>query len=243
MTTFTRRDLNKLLGFGLAGLVTGAFAQGTANGKGKPVLDHLIWIVPDLEEGRRTFEALTGVGSILGGITPGRASSHNALVSFGDGSYLEIFSPKVAMTSGRWLDLVNQDGQPKLVSYVMRVEDEFREVQKNIPASGLKGTAPKAMGRKRPDGIEMKWSLLNVSGSPSDNSLPYFIDWLGTKPHPSEDSPTGVKLKRFELGHPNAGELKRIFDALQIDLPVITSEKPSFAAYIESPKGNVVLRG
>lgn len=243
MREMNRRDFNLLLGLGLGSLAVRAFGAERAAGKGKPVLDHLIWIVPDLAEGRREFEALTGVGSVLGGITPGRASEHNALVSLGDGAYLEIFSPRVAMTSGRWLDLVNQSGRPQIASYVLQVDDGFKALQKNIPGAGLKGTVPRAMGRERPDGVQMKWTLLNVSGSKVDNSLPFFIDWLGSKPHPSEDSPTGVKLRRFELGHPEAGELRRIFQALEIDLPVVSSDKPSFAAYLDSPKGPVVLKG
>lgn len=243
MTQLTRRDFNLLLGLGLANLAGRALAQPASISKSKPVLDHLIWIVPDLEEGRRTFQAMTGVGSVLGGITPGRASSHNALASLGNGAYLEIFSPRVAMTSGRWLDLIKKNDKPMLVSYALRVEDRFAALQKNIPRSGLKGSAPREMGRDRPDGIAMRWQLMTVSGSPVDLSLPFFIDWLDTRPHPSEDSPTGVKLQRFELGHPDAAELRRIFKALEIDLPVVEGDKLSFTAYLETPKGNVSLSG
>ena len=69
-----------------------------------------------------------------------------------------------------------------------------------------------------------------------------FIDWLDTRPHPSEDSPTGVTLKRFELGHPESAELQRIFRALDIDIPVVARAVPTFTAILDSPKGEVVLR-
>ena len=242
MAGFTRREANLLIGLGLAGLATGAFANGGLKDKSKPVLDHIVWAVPELEEGRRIFESLTGVASVSGGKSPGNTVSHNALASLGNGAYLEIFCPSVVMKSGPWLDLVKKDGKPKIASFCMRVEDGFKALQKNIPAAGLNRTEPRAMGRVRPDGVELKWKLLNIAGSKVDSSLPFFIDWLGSRPHPSEDSPTGVLLKRFEVAHPDAGEVKRIFDALEIDIPVVTSDKPSFAAYLETPKGPVVLK-
>jgi hypothetical protein len=243
MRGFTRREANLLIGLGLASLATGVFASNGSKNKGKPVLDHIVWAVPELEEGRRIFESLTGVTSVSGGKSPGNTVSHNALVNLGNGAYFEIFCPSVVMKSGPWLDLVREDGKPKIASFCMRVEDGFKALQKNIPAAGLKGTEPRAMGRVRPDGVEIKWKLLNVSGSKLDNSLPFFIDWLGSRPHPAEDSPTGVLLKRFEVAHPNASEIKRIFDTLEIDIPVITTDKPSFAAYLDTPKGAVVLKG
>jgi len=248
MAGFTRREMNLLIGLGLAGLATGTFGKGAfaSNGMknpGKPVIDHIVWGVPELEEGRRMFESLTGVASVSGGRSPGNTVSHNALASLGNGAYFEIFCPSVVMKSGPWLDLVRADGKPKIVSFCLRVEDGFKGLQQNIPGAGLKGSEPRAMGRVRPDGVELKWKLLNISGSKVDNSLPFFIDWLGSRPHPSEDSPAGVLLKRFEVVHPDAAEVKRVFDALEIDIPVVAGDKPSFAAYLETPKGSVVLKG
>jgi len=248
MARFTRREINLLMGLGLASLATGVFGKGVfasngAKNPGKPVMDHIVWGVPELEEGRRIFESLTGVASVSGGRSPGNTVSHNALASLGNGAYFEIFCPSVVMKSGPWLDAVRSDGKPKIVSFCLRVEDGFKALQKNIPAAGLKGSEPRAMGRVRPDGVELKWKLLNISGSRMDSSLPFFIDWLGSRPHPAEDSPKGVLLKRFEVVHPDAGEVKRIFDALDIDIPVVTGDKPSFAAHLDTPKGSVVLKG
>lgn len=237
----TRRQANLLIGMGLAGLATRGFAQGAS--RGKPVLDHLVWVVPELEEGRRIFEGLTGVASVSGGKSPGKDVSHNALANLGGGAYFEIFSPSVVMTRGRWLDLVKDGGKPVLASFCMRIEDEFAELQKRLPGAGLKGTPPRAMGRVRTDGHEIRWKLMNVSGSKVDDQLPFFIDWLGSRPHPAEDSPRGVVLKRFEVVHPEAQEVTRIFGALGIDIPAVPGDKPGFAAHLDTPKGGVVLRG
>ncbi len=246
-TVISRREFNTLTGLGLGGLVTGAATDLIAAerpigklAKGKPVLDHIVWAVPDLEQGRAYFEDLTGVASVSGGKAPGRDKSHNALAALGNGAYFEIFSPVIGMKGDNWHHLV-QDGKPKLVSYCLRVEDEFDALQRNAVNAGFKHDTPYAMGRVRPDGNQLNWKLLNISGSGVDNSLPFFIDWLGSKPHPSEDSPAGVTLTRFEVGHPNAAEVTRVFKALDIDLPVVSAKTLSFAAHLETPKGTVVL--
>lgn len=242
MTELTRREAGLLLGLGLGLSIAGPAmaARLTGGSGGKPKLDHIVWAVPDLEEGRKLFAELTGVQAVSGGKAPGRSESHNALVSLGDGAYLEIFAPRVAMSRGRWLDLV-QDGKPHLASYCLRVEDEFTDLLKAIPAAGLQATGPRAMGRVRPDGVALKWKLLNISGSKVDDSLPFFIDWLGSRPHPSEDSPAGARLHHFEVRHPDAAEVTRIFKTLAIDLPVVHAEQPALALHLDTPKGRVVL--
>ncbi len=55
-------------------------------------LDHTLWAAPDLTEGARLFEQLTGVTPVHGGSHPGLGTV-NRLVSLGDGSYLEIIAP------------------------------------------------------------------------------------------------------------------------------------------------------
>lgn len=239
MATWTRREAAVLLGLGA--FSAAARSAERPAGKGKPRLDHIVWAVPDLEEGRKLFEQLTGVVSASGGIAPGRSQSHNALVGLGNGSYLEIFAPRVAMPNGGyWRDLI-EDGKPHLASFCLRVEDEFSALLKAMPDTGLKSTAPRAMGRTRTDGIALNWKLLNVSGTTMDNYLPFFIDWLGSKPHPAEDSPQGVRLESFEVRHPQADAMQKIFTALAIDVPVVQAASPSFALHLQTPKGKVVL--
>ena len=55
-------------------------------------LDHLILGINDLQHGIAVFNRLTGVTPRPGGEHPGRGT-HNALVSLGDGRYLEIVAP------------------------------------------------------------------------------------------------------------------------------------------------------
>ncbi len=237
----TRREAGLLASIA-SGLLSlgGAGAATAAPGAARLRLDHIVWAVPDLEEGRRQIEAWTGILPVLGGHAPGATQSHNALASLGGGTYLEVFAPRVAMRSGRWLDLVS-DGKPHIASYALRTNG-FDALLKAVPNAGLSPSGPRAMGRVRADGGELNWKLLNVSGSALDDSLPFFIDWLGSKPHPSEDSPQGIALERFEVNHPDADQLRRVFSALAIDIPVQRADKPSFAARLRTPKGPLILQ-
>jgi hypothetical protein len=243
MPQLTRRQANLLLGLGLS-LTSASFSSAAraaiGTKRGKPGLDHIVWVVPDLETGKKQFEQMTGIMPVSGGKAPGRSESHNALASLGSGRYLEIFAPRVVMTSGRWFDLI-QDGKARLASYCLHVDDQFETLLPEIPKARLQSKEPVAMGRVRPDGIELKWKLLNVSGSKVDAYLPFFIDWLGSKPHPSEDSPAGATLERFEIRHPDADEIAHIFRILSIELPVVPAEQPSLVAHLKTPNGAVIL--
>ena len=225
----TRREAGLLASIA-SGLLSlgGAGAATAAPGAARLRLDHIVWAVPDLEEGRRQIEAWTGILPVLGGHAPGATQSHNALASLGGGTYLEVFAPRVAMRSGRWLDLVS-DGKPHIASYALRTNG-FDALLKAVPNVGLSPSGPRAIGRVRAD------------GSALDDSLPFFIDWLGSKPHPSEDSPQGIALERFEVNHPDADQLRRVFSALAIDIPVQRADKPSFAAHLRTPKGPLILQ-
>lgn len=248
MTNFSRRDISRLAALGLgASFLGGASAVSAASAKGRVAgassalaLDHIVWAVPDLDAGIRTIADLTGVEPVSGGKAPGREQSHNALISLGDGAYLEIFSLARAGGGGRWGKLV-EDGQPRIVSYALRVTDRFAALKPAIEAAGYRSTGPRAMGRVRPDGGAVNWELLNVAGTPLDEDLPFFIDWLGSTPHPSESSPRGATIDSFVVAHPKAAELAGIYRGLRVGTPVLRSNRASINLVLDTPRGKVWL--
>lgn len=248
MTNFSRRDISRLAAFGLgASFLGSASAVGAAPAKGRVAgassalaLDHIVWAVPDLDAGIRTIADLTGVEPVSGGKAPGREQSHNALISLGDGAYLEIFSPARAGGGGRWGKLV-EDGQPRIVSYALRVTDRFAVLKPAIETAGYSFTGPRAMGRVRPDGGAVNWELLNIAGTPIDDALPFFIDWLGSTPHPSESSPKGATIDSFSVAHPRAGELAAIYAGIGVQTPVLASNKAAINLVLDTPRGKVWL--
>ena len=56
-------------------------------------MDHLMVAIRSLPDGIAEFERMTGIKAVVGGKHPGRGTE-NALVSLGDGSYLEIIAPQ-----------------------------------------------------------------------------------------------------------------------------------------------------
>lgn len=249
MKNFSRRDVSRLFGLGVGAGLIGAptLAQAasgkdtkTASGNSALALDHIVWAVPDLDAAIKSIHDLTGVAPVSGGKAPGREQSHNALFSLGGGSYFEIFSPSRAGSGGRWAEAV-QDGRPHIVSYALRVTDRFERLRSSIAAAGYTFTGPRAMGRVRPDGGAVNWELLNVKDTPLDDALPFFIDWLESKPHPSQSSPAGITIASFEVAHPRAGELQAIYKKLGIGTAVVGSDRQAFSLSLNTPKGKVWL--
>lgn len=244
MHDFSRRDLSRLAGIGLGASLLGgaslASAAKRASTKTGLALDHIVWAVPDLDAAVRQITDLTGIEPVSGGKAPGREQPHNALLSFGGGSYFEIFSPARAGGGGRWGDAIG-DGKPRIVSYALRATDRFEKLRAAITVHGHSFTGPRAMGRVRPDGGAVNWELLNVAGTPFDDALPFFIDWLGSKPHPSESSPKGATIASFVVAHPQADQLAEVFRGLGIDTPVVRAARHAIHLQLNTPAGKVWL--
>lgn len=244
MTDISRRNFSRALGLG-AGLVAASAVVPAAAAAAAPApglaLDHIVWAVPDLEKGISQIAALTGVQPVSGGKAPGRDRPHNALLSLGGGSYLEIFSPLVANADGPWRKAI-EDGEAHVVGYALRATDRFEKLRAALSAHGHGYAGPRAMGRVRPDGGAVNWELLHAKGTPFDEALPFFIDWLGSTPHPSESSPGGVTIESLVVTHPQAGELARLFGELGIDTPVVRSSRPGLNLTLATPRGRLFLR-
>jgi hypothetical protein len=245
MVGFSRRDAAKLLGVGVAAGSLGgwAVAKGATEADETLIpagLDHVVWAVPDLDEGVALITELTGVEPVSGGKAPGRDLPHNALLSLGGGSYFEVFCPARTGMVGGWASSV-ADGVPHVVSYALHVKDRFKRLLKRVAETDLTHNDPRAMGRVRPDGGAVNWELMNIAGSSFDDVLPFYIDWLDSSPHPSKSSPPGVEIEKLIVAHPQADSVRDIYRSLGIHSQVIRSDRRSISVYLNSPKGKVLL--
>jgi catechol 2,3-dioxygenase-like lactoylglutathione lyase family enzyme len=116
-------------------------------------LDHVVIAVSDLEAAMADYRAL-GFTVVPGGSHPGR-TSHNALVVFEDGSYLELIAWKSPNPAERWC-VEHQEHGDGLMDFALLPEDTAAAIAA-AKARGLALNGPIDGGRQRPDGVELKW--------------------------------------------------------------------------------------
>lgn len=205
-------------------------------------IDHLLWAVPDLHAGMDFFEELTGVRPVEGGSHPGRGT-RNALLSFGDGRYIELLGPDPAQdpatVSGGFIEDIQARSGPGLLTFAMQCTDMDRLATAAAKAS-LPFQGPFDSSRAQPDGTEIHWRLSHTSGSPFGLYLPFYIDWLDTR-HPSVTVPGGLALIDFEVVHPQAAELNAYYEALDVGVRVRRGDRPGMRALIQAGGTEVVL--
>jgi hypothetical protein len=115
-------------------------------------LDHVVLVARDLntamaDHRRRGFTVTPG-GEHADGVT------HNALISFADGSYLELvaFRDIDRALTHRWWKVAADGGG--LADFALLSDDLAAD---SAALAELVKTPPKDGGRIRPDGVELKW--------------------------------------------------------------------------------------
>ena len=132
-------------------------------------IDHLVIVVSDLNQAARDFGDL-GFTVVAGGRHP--VGSHNVLIPFADGSYLEIIAFYRKAADHRWWDPL-QDGE-RLVDYCLQTDDLRGDTQK-LRAAGVDIKDPVPWSRTRPDGYEVKW-FLSLAGRGHRGVAPFLIE-------------------------------------------------------------------
>ncbi len=203
-------------------------------------IDHLIVAAPDLDEGMARAEELLGVEAALGGQHPG-FGTRNALISLGEGRYLEIVGPDPDQPDPEGVRLFGVDDleAPRLVTWVAKGTDlESLVGRAGRYASGL-GSVHSG-GRKQTDGKVLAWKVTDPFMPREGGVVPFFIDW-GETPHPSETAPVGCELVGLRAEHPDVGRVRDILNGLGLGLQVDSAPTPALIATIRTPRGTVEL--
>jgi len=88
--------------------------------------------------------------------------SHNVLISFADGSYIEIIAFYREAMAHRWWNPLEKG--ERFVDFCMQTDDLEGDTQK-LRAAGVAINNPVPWSRTRPDGYELKWLLSLATGS------------------------------------------------------------------------------
>ena len=116
--------------------------------------------------------------------------SHNALIGFADGSYIELLGFYEDSPQHVWWDLLHERGGG-LIDFCMATDD-IRADHAAFRARGVECSELIEGGRSRPDGYQVKWINNKVGGI-----------WQGLIPFIIEDvTPRGERLPR-ETNHAN----------------------------------------
>ena len=134
-------------------------------------LDHIVILVADLARASADYTALGFTVTPGGEHTSG--ATHNALVSFADGTYFELiaFKDRAKAPGHRWgARLAQGEGliDFALLSDGLAAESIVRHPGV-VPANG-----PIEMGRLRPDGQRIDWRIISLSATQS--ALPFVIE-------------------------------------------------------------------
>ena len=204
------------------------------------MLDHLVFAVADLDAGMALIEERLGIRPAPGGKHVARGT-HNALLSLGRSTYLEIIAPDPAQPGARPLPF-GLEGlrEPRLVTWAAKAPDIEQRVE-TARAAGYDPGAIVQMSRELPDGGRLNWSLTLPRPDAGDGLVPFLIRWE-PGPHPSETSPPGCDLIALRREHPEPERVRAVLGALGVELPVERAPEPALIATIRGPKGEVELR-
>ena len=204
-------------------------------------IDHFVLGVGDLNQGILEFEAKTGITPIFGGVHE-VLGTHNALVSLGEGTYLELLAP--LDNSGK---MNNAFGNYTLsgltpLGWVVGTTDA-KAMLPLLQQHNIMNTGIRPLSRKTSEGKELKWTnIFHFTGGQLSLN-PFFIDWEVGGVHPSQATPKGCRLSRFTINSVGNDGLTKLLKSLELDIRFSTKVGMESGILLEleleTPKGLV----
>lgn len=149
-------------------------------------IDHLVIVVPDLADGVKRYTEL-GFTVVPGGQHP--TGSHNALIAFRDGSYLELLAFYQPSPEHKWWTVLQRGGG--LIDVCMQTDDQAGDARA-FRAAGVDIQDPAPLSRRRPDGYLVRWTLASCR-EPHRGVAPFLIQ---------DETPREERVPR-QHDHPN----------------------------------------
>jgi catechol 2,3-dioxygenase-like lactoylglutathione lyase family enzyme len=131
-------------------------------------IDHFVVVVPELEAAIKSYGEL-GFTVIRGG--KHNIGTHNALIAFGDGSYVELIAFLTPVAGHPWYEAMSKSGG--IVDFCAQTDDLAADVA-TFRRAGININDPNGMTRDRPDGYRLSW-VLSIPNAPFNGSVPFLI--------------------------------------------------------------------
>lgn len=194
-------------------------------------IDHLVIISADLDTA--IANARTAGFTVVPGGTHGDGRTHNALVAFTDGSYIELITPTGTMEGDhRWFPRLREGGG--LVDYCLlgnSLDEEIRAIRER----GIDYPKPFSMARNRPDGERLEWKLSTPPGAVGERGWPFLIEDITPRSLRVPEAPDEVRHENGALGVAGISVLVEDVDAAQGDFAAIlgTAGRPLTAPFTD----------
>jgi hypothetical protein len=138
-------------------------------------IDHVTVAGSSLKKMQAGLSAV-GIQTVYGGAHSNHATEM-ALVSFPDGSYLELIAlqPNAdpqAVDRHEWASFLKADAEP--CAWAVRERDLDAEVQR-LKTASVAVSAPVKSGRQRPDGVHLEWETSEIGGGIRGTFFPFLI--------------------------------------------------------------------
>jgi hypothetical protein len=158
-------------------------------------IDHITVAGSDIKT-MQAHLAAVGIASVYGGAHQDH-TTEMAMVSFPDGSYLEL----IALQPHAGAELVDRHVWSKFLkadagpcAWALRGQDLAAEVER-LKTTGVAVSEPAASGRERPDGVRLEWETANIGPDVRGTFFPFLIH-----------DRTARDLRAFPQGHAGNGD-------------------------------------
>jgi len=199
-------------------------------------IDHLVYACATLDRGMDEIEQILGVRPVIGGRHPD-FGTHNALLSLGPETYLEVIArdpdSKVLVHSA--LVELPDDQISRLRTWVLRT-DEIDQLAGIANAAGIDIGPVQSGSRDAPDGSKISWQLTDHNAMPMGGAIPFLISW-GDTPHPASVVPRGGEILSLTIEHPDADRVREALSVLGVELEVIQAAECKLTARIQANDG------
>ena len=203
-------------------------------------IDHLVYACANLERGMDEIEQLLGVRPVPGGRHPD-FGTHNALLSLGPETYLEVIArdPDSTVSVPSALAELPDDQNSRLKTWVLRTED-IDQLAGIAIAAGINIGPVQSGSRDAPDGSKISWQLTDHNAMLMGGAFPFLINW-GDTPHPTSTVPNGGELLNLLIEHPEADRVRDMLDVLGADLEVTHGADFKLVASVRTINGIRIL--
>jgi glyoxalase-like protein len=220
----------------IAAALFAAISLPTAAASPVAQIDHIMLGIDDLDRGVQAFEAATGVKPIYGGKHP--RGTHNALVSLGDGTYVEIIAVQQGVTPPDDYTGLAQLHTLTPIGWAVSSKDSA-QLRSRLDAAGMAVTEVAPGSRTTPAGKTLSWQTFGLKDNFEE--APFFIVWSAQTAHPSTTSPTGCKLQQWRVAGPHQKNIEQLIRTLELRVDVADAKATSMRLALTCPKGPVTF--